>query len=133
MKLARHGKELEEGVTDAAKKVSLLEDELAFNHGVRETLQRLQAIRQQLDHIQHLLLSDNLSGAVDMLKGVDGEIETISAVPTEKVASIFSARSNELRQEAVDNLTRYWHKNVKVEKEALNIVIKGPEESELQK
>ena len=96
-----------------------------------ETLQRLQVMRQRLDQIQQSLLSDDLPGAVDMLKSFDGEIKTTSALPNKKVASVFSARSTELRQQIVDGLVRCWDNHVKIETEAMSITIKVQEESEL--
>ena len=91
---------------------------------MEDTLQRLLAVRDQLDRIQQAILSDSLSNAVDLLQDVDAKVATTSVSPDARAAAVFSARSTELRQEVAERLKQSWNSYIDVEQDAMSIVMR---------
>lgn len=108
VKQAHHGERLDEQVVDAASKVDLLNEELAFNTSLAATLERLQSLRQTLDLIQRALLDDRPLEAVDLFKGAQNELSSSSFSGTARIAAVLSSKITNLQVEVTESLTRHW-------------------------
>ena len=122
---ARHVRSLEEGATDAASKVHLLEGELVFNKSLEGTLERLQALQSLLHQIQQAALWNNLPEAIDLLDHFEPENTPASLPPNSRVASLFLSKGAELRSTITEQLKDCWDSRVHVDKIKRRIRIRG--------
>ncbi|KAL9126076.1 MAG: hypothetical protein Q9217_004820 [Psora testacea] len=121
---AGYGKSLEEGVADAAGKVRLLESELLFNNSLEVTLERLQALRSQLDQIQRAVVENNLPTAVELIGSVGDDIASLTPSPNSRVAAAFSSNRADLRSDVTQKLTNCWMAYLHIDRDQPSIRIR---------
>ena len=105
---ARQGELLERKLDDASNKVGLLNGELAFSKSLGATLEKLQAIRKTFDDIQQAIFAGRLLEAVNLIGQVEDGLESIPVPRSTRVASVFSARVADLRNDVVERLMDRW-------------------------
>lgn len=108
MEQARRGELLEEQVNDATSKLGLLSGEVAFNKSLEATLEGVQAIQRTLDFVQRAVLAGRLPEAVDLLRQVEGELDSIPIPRSTRVASVLRAKVADLRSDVVEKLIDCW-------------------------
>ena len=123
MEQARHGQFLEEQVNDATSKVGLLDGEVAFNKSLGRILERVQAIQRTLDVVQETLLAGKLLEAVDLLRQVEEELDSIPVPQSTRVAGVLGTKVADLRNDAVEKLIGCWKAYVCVDSTRSSIKI----------
>ena len=108
MEQAQQGELLEWKLDDATSKVGLLQGELAFSKSLGATLERLQALRRTLDGVQQAVLAGRLLEAVNLIEQVEDDLESIPVPRSTRVAGVFSAKVDDLRNDVVEKLTGCW-------------------------
>ena len=108
MEQARQGELLEEQVNDATSKLELLNGEVAFNNSLGATLEGVQAIQRTLDLVQRAILAGRLLEAVDLLRQVAEELDSIPVPQNTRVASVLGAKVADLRDDVVEKLIGCW-------------------------
>lgn len=108
MEQARQGELLEEQVNDATSKVGLLNGEVAFNKSLGATLERVQAIQRTLDLVQRALLAGRLIEAVDFLRQVEEELDSIAVPRSTRVAGVLNSKVADLRKDVIEKLIDCW-------------------------
>lgn len=111
-------------VNDAASKVELLKEELAFNETLARTLCIIRGLRQTIILIEEAVGNDDLMVAERLLKEVEDELAKVRASQNPKVAGVLQAKIADLRYTLVDSLTDCWKSLVHVDPIDLNISIK---------
>lgn len=124
MTQAQHGSTLTCQVNDAASKVDLLKDELAFNETLARTLGILRGLRQTLSLIEKAVQKDDFLTGERLLEEAENELGKILASQNPKVAGVFEAKLADLRYTIVDSLTDCWKNLVHVDSTDLAISIK---------
>ncbi|KAL9101133.1 MAG: hypothetical protein Q9163_003577 [Psora crenata] len=121
---AQRGKTLDESLTDAKSKFHLLQGELEFNRNLEVTLERLQALRSQLDQIQQAVLENNSLEVVDLLCGVHSEVASVSSSPNSRVAAVFSSEEANLRSDISAHLINCWNAYIHIDRDRPRIEIR---------
>lgn len=121
---AQHGSTLKYQVNDAASKVDLLKEELAFNETLARTLGILGGLRQTLSLIEKAVQKDDFLTGERLLEEAENELGKILASQNPKVAGVFGAKIADLRYTIVDSLTDCWNNLVHVDSTDLTISIK---------
>ena len=124
MEQARQGEILDEQVNDATSKEGLLNGELVFSKSLEATLERVQATQRILDLVQRAILDGRLLEAVEFVRKVEGELESIPVPRNTRVAGVLGAKVANLRNDVVDRLTECWKAYVYVDsgKKSLKIL-----------
>ena len=123
MEQARQGQLLDEQVNDATSKVRLLNGELAFNESLGRILERVQAIQRTLDLVQETLLASKLLEAVDFLRQVEEELESVPVPRGTRVAGVLGTKVADLRNDTVKQLIDCWKAYVRVDSTKFSIKI----------
>ena len=102
----------------------MLEGELAFDESLEIILERLQALRSQLDQIQQAVLHNELPNAVDLLGGFGAAIPSTPS-SNSRVAAVFSSKTAEIRSDVREKLVQCWSAHVQVDRDTPSIQIRG--------
>ena len=108
MTQAEDGQKLQDKVIDAASKVRLLQNEVAFNENLATTMERILAVRRTLDHIQEEILGNRLLDAARWLDQGDVELSSLQDCENSRVAGLIRTRMVDLRQDVVTNTRKCW-------------------------
>ena len=123
MEQGRQGQLLDEQVNDATSKVRLLNGELAFNESLGRILERVQAIQRTLDLVQETLLASKLLEAVDFLRQVEEELNSVPVPRGTRVAGVLGTKIADLRNDTVKQLIDCWKAYVRVDSTRSSIKI----------
>ena len=123
MEQARQGQLLDEQVNDATSKVRLLNGELAFNESLGRILERVQAIQRTLDLVQETLLAGKLLEAVDLLRQVEEELNSVPVPQGTRVAGVLGTKVADLRNDTVEQLIECWEAYVRVDSTKFSVKI----------
>lgn len=121
---AQHGEILQGQVNDAASKVALLKEELAFNETLARTLGIIRGLRQTLSLVEEAVQNDDFLIAERLLEEADDKLAKVLASQNPKVAGVFQAKIADLRYTLADSLTDCWKTLVYVDPTNLTISIK---------
>lgn len=111
-------------VNDAASKVGLLKEELAFSETLARTLGIIHGLRQTLSLIEEALQNDDFMVAERLLEKAEDELAKVLASQNPKVAGVLQAKIADLRYTLVDSLTDCWKSLVHVDPKGLSVSIK---------
>ena len=123
MTQTQHGEVLQGQVNDAANKVGLLKEELAFNETLARTLGIIHRLRQTLSVIETAVQNDDFLMGERLLEEAENELAKVLASQTPKIAGVFQAKIADLRYGIVDSLTDCWRTLVHVDPTDLTISV----------
>ena len=105
----------------------LLDSEITFNESLGATLERVQAIQQELELVQRSALDDCLQEAVDNMTQVYGKIDSLSMIKGAKISDIFGAKFKDLQSLLREKLTCYWNGHIRVDstKSSVQVIADG--------
>lgn len=124
MTQAQHGEILQDQVNDAANKVDLLQEELAFNETLARTLGIIRGLRQTLCLVEKAVQNSDFLAAEKFLEKAEDELAKVLASQNPKVAGLIQAKIADLRYAVVESLTDFWKILVQVDHTDLSISIK---------
>ncbi|KAL6716444.1 ribosome biogenesis protein ytm1 [Lecanora helva] len=112
---AQQCEHLEAQVNDAASKVNLLNDEIAFNESLGAILEQLRSIQRMLDLVQRATLDENLLEAVTLLKQVDENSAILAVTRSSRVFRVLEAKITDLRTHIKGKVTESWNHRIVVD------------------
>ena len=135
LEIAQQGEQsnvLESTVHDATNKLKLLQEEHAFNHELRASLQQLQALRERLDKIQSDILHDRLPEVGDGFSMFQDAIAAASTRSISNVRAALSSKAAQLRSDATERLLAYWNTYIAIDQAGSRVTIKvNPEDTHI--
>lgn len=106
---AEQGGKLQNHVTDAASKVSLLKGELVFNETLVTTLETIEHLRKTLDFIETAMQSGSFLDVVALLEKAEEELGSLEVGADTKVVGLLQTHTKDLRYTLVEGLSKCWH------------------------
>ncbi|KAF2142159.1 uncharacterized protein K452DRAFT_287375 [Aplosporella prunicola CBS 121167] len=127
---AEAGHSLQAHVQDASSKFALLQNELAFNETLADTVGRIKDIAAVLDEAQDAAAQNHITEALDKMGQADEAMSHLGPFQDTAVAGILRKRSTQLRAELVDKAMGFWNTLLEVDVAEKRVTIKKETEAE---
>ena len=112
MQQAEIGQTLHSSIGDASSKVGLLENELAFNVKLSETLARIRETTRLLDDAQNATVAQKILVALDKLEDAERVLASNRALGSARVFGLLENRVRLLRSDLVNETLNRWNELV---------------------
>ncbi|KAL9063892.1 MAG: hypothetical protein Q9157_008043 [Trypethelium eluteriae] len=106
---AEAGKALQSNIDDASSKVGLLQNELAFNGTLSETLVRIKDTKRLLDEAQGAAVARDVITAINKLENVDQSTVGKGSLGSARVSGLLQNRVKSLRNDLIEETLRRWN------------------------
>ncbi|OJD28127.1 hypothetical protein ACJ73_00475 [Blastomyces percursus] len=125
------GQQLQSHVTDASKKVELLENEIAFNEAVVRNLQDIRTIDYRISSAQMAIDQDDLGTATGLFEEIEMLMKTIDLPSTTPILRVLSGNVAGLRTAIANFALQKWKSLVKIDSKLgqMTVVTNDPEPS----
>ncbi|KAI9841198.1 MAG: hypothetical protein M1837_000925 [Sclerophora amabilis] len=131
LQYAEDEKRLQERVTDAANKASLLDAEVNFNASLAEALELMHLVENRLDVAHESILANQVSEAIGGLNEAEEELESLRNFETTNVVGLLHQRIAHLRGSLGQTLEDHWNTLITVDRVAQVITVRQNVESEV--
>ncbi|OAX84995.1 hypothetical protein ACJ72_00620 [Emergomyces africanus] len=111
------GQQLQSQVTDASKKVELLENEIAFNEALTRNLEDIRTIDYRISSVQLAIEQDDLETATALFEEIEMLMKTTGLPSTTPVLRVLSGNVSDLRTIMTTTLRQKWNSLVKLDSE----------------
>ncbi|OJD18741.1 hypothetical protein AJ78_01278 [Emergomyces pasteurianus Ep9510] len=109
------GQQLQRQVTDASKKVELLESEIAFNEAVTRNLEDIRTIDYHISSVQLAIDKNDLETATGLFEEIEMLMKTTGLPSNTPVLRVLSGNVAALRTTMATTVRQKWDSLVKVE------------------
>ncbi|EGE86770.1 is centromere binding protein at prophase [Blastomyces dermatitidis ATCC 18188] len=109
------GQQLQGQVTDASKKVELLENEIAFNEAVTRKLEDIRTIDYRISSALMAIDQDDLETATGLFEEIEMLMKTTDLPPTTPVLRVLSGNVAGLRTAIATTALQKWNSLVKLD------------------
>ena len=108
---------------DAARKIELLQTEVAFNGSLVSTLQNIQAVRELLESAQSAGLGGNLLESVSLIGQAQVKLDQLEGCGNTTLVDLIRVKIADIRNTTAKTLTESWNNLVHVNVEESSITI----------
>lgn len=105
---AEEGKANTARVQDAASKVGLLNNEIAYNESLARVIEQLRDISTLLDSAQDAAVRGHVMYAIERLEDVDGAFKSLGRFGNTRVVAVLKGKEAQMRKAIIDVLTESW-------------------------
>ncbi|PGH07705.1 centromere/kinetochore protein ZW10 [Blastomyces parvus] len=109
------GQQLQSQVTDASKKVELLENEIAFNEAVTRNLEDIRTIDYRISSVQMAIDHDDLETATGLFEEIEMLMKTTDLPSTTPILRVLSGNVAGLRATLATTAQQKWNSLVKID------------------
>ncbi|KLJ10717.1 hypothetical protein EMPG_13911 [Blastomyces silverae] len=109
------GQQLQSQVTDASKKVELLENEIAFNEAVARNLEDIRTIDSRISSVQMAIEQDDLETATGLFEEIEMLMKTTDLPSTTPILRVLSGNVAGLRTAMATTTRQKWNSLVKID------------------
>jgi centromere/kinetochore protein ZW10 len=106
---AEEGKTNTARVQDAASKVGLLNNEIAYNESLARVIEQLRDISTLLDSAQDAAVRGHVMYAIERLEDVDGAFKNLGRFGNTRVVAVLKGKEAQMRKAIIDVLTESWN------------------------
>ena len=106
---AEEGKANTARVQDAASKVGLLNNEIAYNESLARVIEQLRDISTLLDSAQDAAVRGHVMYAIERLEDVDGAFKSLGRFGNTRVVAVLKGKEAQMRKAIIDVLTDSWN------------------------
>ena len=124
VELDKDGEQLRIQSQDAASKVDLLVEEVAFTESLIAVYERVGRLRRRLDITQEALQRDQFDRAARELLGAETEVESLRTSPNTRVITVMRARLGSLRNDIAAQLLDHWKCMIRIDLAPATVTIK---------
>ena len=122
--IAAGGEDLRNKAQDAASKVGLLKEEVAFNDSLLSTLQEIQALKQNVDAAQEFVLGARFLEAISLLKQSKMQLHNLRQRHASRAVDLIGVKVKDLESNVAETLTEAWTSLILVDLSDPSITIK---------
>ena len=123
-KFAAQGYELKAKAVDAAGKVTLLREEVAFTESLSSTLQQAQELTKTVDAAQNTLLNGQLLDSIELLGRSKVQLEDLQTLGPTTLVELIRARISEIQSTVSTTLSDLWNDLIQVDPSRYRVTIK---------
>ena len=106
---AEEGKAKTARVQDAASKVGLLNNEIAYNESLARVVEQLRDISTLLDSAQDAAVRGHVMYAIERLEDVHGAFKSLGRFGNTRVVAVLKGKEAQMRKAIIDVLTESWN------------------------
>lgn len=112
---AEEGQATTAHVQDAASKVGLLNEEIAYNESLARIVEQLRDISLLLDSAQDAAVRGHTMYAIERLEDANGAFEGLGPFATTRAVSVLRSKESQMRKAVVETLTDSWSRLLEVD------------------
>ena len=130
MQHADKGKTNTARVQDAASKVGLLHNEIAYNDSLVQVIEQLRDISTVLDSAQEAAVHGHVIHAIERLEDADGAFKTLGPFETTRAVGVLRTKEDQLKKAIIETVTDSWNGLIAVDNTNHRISLKETIERE---